>query len=44
MSGSFRKPDFTGITGRRNPVGEAQFNNCFDQWFKRMQNPFIAGR
>jgi len=26
-----------------NPVGEAQFNNCFDQWFKRMQNPIIAG-
>ena len=27
-----------------NPVGQAQFNNCFDQWFKRMQNPIIAGR
>jgi tetratricopeptide (TPR) repeat protein len=26
-----------------NPVGEAQFNNCFDQWFNRMQNPIIAG-
>jgi hypothetical protein len=27
-----------------NPVGATQFNNCFDQWFRRMQNPIIAGR
>jgi tetratricopeptide (TPR) repeat protein/transcription elongation GreA/GreB family factor len=27
-----------------NPVGQALFNNCFDQWFRRMQNPIIAGR
>jgi hypothetical protein len=26
-----------------NPVGETQFNSCFDQWFSRMQNPIIAG-
>jgi hypothetical protein len=27
-----------------NPVGETQFNNCFDQWFRQMQNPIIVGR
>jgi hypothetical protein len=26
---------------KRNPVGETQFNICFDQWFQRMQNPII---
>jgi hypothetical protein len=26
-----------------NRVGQMQFNNCFDQWFRRMQNPIIAG-
>jgi hypothetical protein len=33
----------SGIFFKLNPVGEAQFNICFDQWFKRMQNPIIAG-
>jgi tetratricopeptide (TPR) repeat protein len=27
-----------------NPVGETQFNNCFDQWFRKMQNPIIVAR
>lgn len=31
----------SGLVFNLNPVGEAQFNICFDQWFKRMQNPII---
>jgi tetratricopeptide (TPR) repeat protein len=33
----------SGLVFNLNPVGEAQFNICFDRWFKGMQNPIIAG-
>jgi hypothetical protein len=26
-----------------NPVGESQFNGCFDQWLKLIENPIITG-
>jgi tetratricopeptide (TPR) repeat protein len=34
----------SGSLFRLNPVGETQFNSCFDQWFMRMQNPIIIER
>jgi hypothetical protein len=26
-----------------NPVGESQFNGCFDQWMKLIEHPIVPG-